>query len=306
MSEKPSWAADELRLLRLNRRSMSVDLGANCKYGPVRRLPVRGGGPESTRVGGVDASLVDPGGRSDGDRFRRAAVSVVPAGASNPCGATGAFNGTDTCTYTTVGSDTFAVPAGVSSVSAVVVGAGGAGGSGGTGGAGARVTTPLDVTGLSVLSLFIGGGGSSTLLTPPSAGYWDGGGGDGSAIDPTTSHRVIAGGGGGGPSGATLVRMRMAAATAPETTAQEAAAPMASAAATRPIAATPAGVPVFLPPRTRAAAVVTAAAPRAARGAVSTRAVPVTRLRVTVVGLLRVRRIPLSHSRRRRAVTGPS
>jgi hypothetical protein len=130
-----------------------------------------------------------------------ASGSVLPAGASNPCGATGAFNGTDSCTYTTVGSDTFVVPPGVSSVNVVVVGAGGAGGTGGTGGSGARVTTPLDVTGLSSLGLFIGGGGLSTLITPPSSGNWEGGGGDGSAVDPTTSHRIVAGGGGGGPSG---------------------------------------------------------------------------------------------------------
>ncbi|HET9255798.1 MAG TPA: hypothetical protein VFO16_11410, partial [Pseudonocardiaceae bacterium] len=49
-----------------------------------------------------------------------AVASAAPAG---PCGTTGVLAPTgDMCTYTTIGSDTFTVPAGVSSVDIVAVG----------------------------------------------------------------------------------------------------------------------------------------------------------------------------------------
>ena len=63
---------------------------------------------------------------------------------SGPCGATGVFSsaaGTDSCTYTSAGTeDTFSVPAGLTSTAVTLVGAGGGGGAGGAGGAGAVVT----------------------------------------------------------------------------------------------------------------------------------------------------------------------
>jgi hypothetical protein len=49
----------------------------------------------------------------------------VAGAGQGPCGATGVFSGSDpfTCTYATVGSDTFTVPAGVTSASVSVIGA---------------------------------------------------------------------------------------------------------------------------------------------------------------------------------------
>lgn len=47
---------------------------------------------------------------------------LIPTADSGPCGATG-FLTASTCTYTTIGSDTFTVPVGVNSAEIVVVGA---------------------------------------------------------------------------------------------------------------------------------------------------------------------------------------
>jgi hypothetical protein len=49
--------------------------------------------------------------------------TLTLAADSGPCGSTGVLTGPTTCTYTTVGSDTFIVPAGVDSVVVDVVGA---------------------------------------------------------------------------------------------------------------------------------------------------------------------------------------
>jgi hypothetical protein len=48
--------------------------------------------------------------------------SVASAAAGSPCGTSGVLSGT-TCTYDSVGSDTFTVPAGVSSAQVTVTGA---------------------------------------------------------------------------------------------------------------------------------------------------------------------------------------
>jgi hypothetical protein len=48
---------------------------------------------------------------------------VALAADTGPCGSTGVLTNATTCTYTTIGSDTFTVPAGVNSVVVDVVGA---------------------------------------------------------------------------------------------------------------------------------------------------------------------------------------
>ena len=75
---------------------------------------------------------------------------VLPASqasAAAPCGAAGSFNGTETCTYTAVGADTFTVPAGVTTLTIVAIGGGGAGGNSVYGAsAGNGGSPPLGVT----------------------------------------------------------------------------------------------------------------------------------------------------------------
>lgn len=128
-----------------------------------------------------------------------AALPAIPASAVlTPCGATGVFNRSGnsvTCTYSTVGADTFTVPTGVGVSSLTVVAIGGGGGADNAGygshvgGNGAQVTSTLTVSGGQVLNLFVGGGG----------GGGNGSGGGGSTnIDPGASDQIIAGGGGGG------------------------------------------------------------------------------------------------------------
>jgi len=122
-----------------------------------------------------------------------AAIPALPAAAQGTCGTTG-VPGAHSCTYTTVGADTFTVPPGTTSVTVVAVGGGGGGGLN-PGGGGAQVSTTLTVSGGQVLTLFVAGGG-----TEVGDGAVGGGGGS-TTIDPGSGHQVIAGGGGGGAVG---------------------------------------------------------------------------------------------------------
>jgi hypothetical protein len=121
-----------------------------------------------------------------------------------------------TCTassfsFTTPGSYTWTVPAGVSSIQIVATGGGGGGGgmwgsgAGHSGGAGAVVNSTRNVTAGQLLNLVVGGGGGTGASGPGSGGggytCGAGGGGGGSTnVDSGTSDQIIAGGGGGGGS----------------------------------------------------------------------------------------------------------
>lgn len=152
-----------------------------------------------------------------------AAVGVMPSAAqasgvaAGPCGANGIYwtdGSSSSCTYTTVGEDTFAVPADVGQLQVVTVGgAGGAGGSsgygasGGAGGKGAKVSGSLAVGTWSVLYVQVGSAGASAPAgaydigntCAPGAGGLNGGAHGGNA-------RCFLGGGGGG-GGASDVRI---------------------------------------------------------------------------------------------------
>jgi hypothetical protein len=130
-------------------------------------------------------------------------VSSTPASASIPCGNNGTFavsGSTVTCTYSSLGSDTFTVPPGdnITSVSVVVIGAGGSGGPStangpGTpvpGGDGAKVTGSVPTAAGDVLDVVVGEGGQP--------GGSSSGGGASSSVAAGASNQVIAGGGGGG------------------------------------------------------------------------------------------------------------
>ena len=150
-----------------------------------------------------------------------AAVSVcllgLPAGAtlasqSAPCGTNGApglSEGTSTCTYTTPGSDTFNVPATVTSI--IVIATGGRGGDGyyklnnldnssvgGLGGYGEQVSGTTTVTGGASLNVVVAKKGSPGSQPSGGAGGVGGGGAGG---DGTSSNPQGGGGGGGGASG---------------------------------------------------------------------------------------------------------
>lgn len=115
-----------------------------------------------------------------------------------------------TFSFTTPGSYTWTVPAGVSSIQIVAIGAGGGGGgmwgtnAGRVGGAGAIVASTRSVTAGQVLNLVVGGGGGTGASGPGSGGSYTcgagGGGGGSSNVDSGTTDQIIAGGGGGGGS----------------------------------------------------------------------------------------------------------
>ena len=123
-----------------------------------------------------------------------------------------AFNTVGIATYSYTGStQTFNVPAGVTSISVKMWGA--AGGSSdnsstATSGAGGYAEATVDVTGQSTVTVYVGGGGSGAgagaASTPGGWGYGSGGagqgggaGGGGSAITFSTTPVLVAGGGGG-------------------------------------------------------------------------------------------------------------
>ena len=113
----------------------------------------------------------------------------------------------DTSMYTTAGTTTYVVPAGVSSITIKSWGAGGAGGgsssdrAGGAGGGGGYVASTLTVTAGEVLTIYVGGGGKGGRYTAPDVGGDGGGGGGYSGIFRSSTPLVIAAGGGGGGGG---------------------------------------------------------------------------------------------------------
>lgn len=110
-------------------------------------------------------------------------------------------------TYTTAGTDTFQVPAGITSITVKAWGAGGGGGGGGrnsgggSGGAGGYATTTLSVTPNETLQISVGGGGGAGVGDATNSGGGAGGGGYSSVKRGSTSLIVAAGGAGGGGGG---------------------------------------------------------------------------------------------------------
>lgn len=142
------------------------------------------------------------------------ASGVGPAAATPSCSGTA----TVTCTFSTLGSDTFAVPPGVTSLHAVVDGAAGGGGYNGVVGSfGGEATATLSVTPCSVLTVDVGTqGGTGTQTTAGAGGasgsgsggngatsgaFGSGGGGGASGIRQGTTPLIVAGGGGGSGTG---------------------------------------------------------------------------------------------------------
>jgi hypothetical protein len=122
--------------------------------------------------------------------------------------------GAQTTTYNSVGTNTFTVPAGVTSIQLTVIGGGGGGGGadsspGSAGRTGARASGTLAVSPGQILTLSVGSGGSGGTSDQGSAPGGVGGtnslgysGGRGSAAGPTP---ISGGGGGGGAASAVLV-----------------------------------------------------------------------------------------------------
>jgi hypothetical protein len=139
------------------------------------------------------------------------------AQASPVCAASGT---TVTCAYTAVGSGTFVVPGGVTSLT--ITAQGGSGGDGfaagsaaaGTGGLGAVATKTVTVTPGASLTVLVGGEGGNGTATAPGTGGFNGGaaggasansggGGGGGASEVTSGGTaLVVGGGGGGGGGA--------------------------------------------------------------------------------------------------------
>jgi hypothetical protein len=114
----------------------------------------------------------------------------------------------NTLSFTTPGSYTWTVPAGLTSISVVATGGGGGGGgitggfsTGSAGGAGAIVSSTLTVTPGQVLDIVVGGGGQAGTNGPNGACGAGGGGGGSTNVDAGSSDQIIAGGGGGGGPG---------------------------------------------------------------------------------------------------------
>lgn len=144
---------------------------------------------------------------------------------SDPCGATGVLTGTTTCTYTTIGSGTFTVPAGAAALNITVVGAQGGhyfiagdathGGSpagditgrpGGNGGQAAG--TLMGLTPGQVLQVDVAGRGVNGTAASRSGGMMNGpSGGQGALGGFGGSNGGVSGGAGdaGGASGGTAV-----------------------------------------------------------------------------------------------------
>lgn len=109
-------------------------------------------------------------------------------------------------TFTTQGTDTYVVPAGVTSLTLKMWGAGGGGGGGGNsqpggaGGGGGYVTSTISVTPGETLTVYVGGGGAGGTFNSGGndAGGGGGGGGFTSVYRSSTALAIAAGGGGGG------------------------------------------------------------------------------------------------------------
>jgi|GEM_PF-4281691 len=107
--------------------------------------------------------------------------------------------------YTTPGSYSFTVPAGVTSIKVRMSGGGGGGGgsylgTGGTGGSGELIETTLTVTPGESLAIVVGAGGTGGGAYDGSGGY-GGGGGEVSSVGATL---ISSGGGGGGGEGSQI------------------------------------------------------------------------------------------------------
>jgi hypothetical protein len=118
----------------------------------------------------------------------------------------GSEGGLVTSTYSTPGSTTYSVPAGVTSVTVKTWGAGGGGGGaspdriGGNGGGGGYATATFTVTPSETLTVRVGGGGGggTGYNTGTNSGNGGGGGGYSGVLRSTTPLIIAAGGGGGG------------------------------------------------------------------------------------------------------------
>ena len=115
--------------------------------------------------------------------------------------------------YTSGGTSSFTVPAGVTSKADKAWGGGGGGGGGGStgtggaGGGGGFTTASLSVTPGDVLTIYVGGGGgggSVTGNTSKRSGSGGGGGGYSAVYNSTTSSMLIVAAGGGGGGGSRL------------------------------------------------------------------------------------------------------
>jgi hypothetical protein len=136
--------------------------------------------------------------------------ALLPGGAraASPCGTAGILSSEGSarsCTYTTAGEDTFAVPSGVGSIEVVAVGgAGGAGGNalgftdGGSGGQAAQVTASLPVTPSGTLYVEVGSNGEAGTSGVANQNVCPGGGGGGNGGGAGGDGRCELGGGGGG------------------------------------------------------------------------------------------------------------
>jgi hypothetical protein len=135
--------------------------------------------------------------------------SSAAADLGGACGSSGVLSSsgsTYTCTYTTVGEDSFTPPSGVSSIAVAAIG--GHGGSSGTatGGEGDEVLGTLAVTSGTTLYVEVGGNGGTPHSTDPSTAYlganggYNGGasGGNGAADFDANGIPIPSGGGGGG------------------------------------------------------------------------------------------------------------
>ncbi len=115
-----------------------------------------------------------------------------------------ASTGVQEVAFTSAGSSTWAVPAGVTDLTVKAWGAGGGGGGGGiadsgaAGGGGGFVTGTVPVTPLENLTVFVGGGGQAGLSGSPAGAA---GGGGFSGVFRTSTPLTVAGGGGGGGAG---------------------------------------------------------------------------------------------------------
>jgi hypothetical protein len=121
---------------------------------------------------------------------------------SSPCGSTGVA-GNSSCSYTTVGADTFTVPSGVDNVTFVVAGAEGGESAGrALSGLGGQVGGTLAVTAGEVLQVNVGGQGQANTAE----GAINNGAGGGGSSDVRTgsyglANRLLVAGGGGGSGG---------------------------------------------------------------------------------------------------------
>ncbi len=113
-------------------------------------------------------------------------------------------------TYTTVGADTFVVPAGVTNVTVKMWGGGGgsaagaASAAGGNGGGSGNATGIISVSAGETLNVYVGDGGGGGIYSAGGSDAGGGGGGHTSIIRSSTPLIIAAGGGGGGGARAAL------------------------------------------------------------------------------------------------------